>query len=149
MFRLVGASGTPEFFLNREGDTLVGRADPVTGITPDIDLTPLDTQRSTSRRHAKLYQMGGTFYVMEEIGVMNGTFVNDQRLATGAPMAIQNAAWLSGGAAAANDNVEVGIYVASTLARLATSGAVAGKMNQATNTVVTDPMTDMMPFSPQ
>ena len=90
VFRLVGANGAPEFFLNREGDTLVGRADPVTGITPDVDLTPLDSQRSTSRRHAKLYQMGGTFYVMEEFGVRNGTFVNDHRLATGAPMAIQN-----------------------------------------------------------
>ena len=89
-FRLVGNDGAAEFFLNREGDTLVGRADPVTGITPDVDLTPLDAQRSTSRRHAKLYQMGGTFYVMEEIGVMNGTFVNDNRLATGAPVAIQN-----------------------------------------------------------
>ena len=90
LFRLVAGDGQSEHFLNREGDTLVGRADPVTGITPDIDLTPLDTQRSTSRRHAKLYQMGGVFYVMEEIGVMNGTFVNDNRLATGAPVAIQN-----------------------------------------------------------
>jgi hypothetical protein len=89
-FRLVSGDGTAEFFLNREGDTLVGRADPVTGITPDIDLTPLDSQRSTSRRHAKLYQLGGVFYLMEEIGVMNGTFVNDNRLATGAPAAIQN-----------------------------------------------------------
>ena len=58
----------------------------MTGITPDIDLTPLDAQRSTSRRHAKLYQMGSVFYLMEEIGVMNGTFVNDSRLATGAPV---------------------------------------------------------------
>jgi hypothetical protein len=89
-FRLVSGDGTAEFFLNREGDTLVGRADPVTGITPDIDLTPLDSQRSTSRRHAKIYQLGGVFYLMEEIGVMNGTFVNDNRLATGAPAAIQN-----------------------------------------------------------
>jgi CRP-like cAMP-binding protein len=89
-YRLVGNDGAAEFFLNREGDTLVGRADPVTGITPDVDLTPLDTQRSTSRRHAKLYQMSGTFYVMEEIGVMNGTFVNEKRLVTGAPMSIQN-----------------------------------------------------------
>jgi hypothetical protein len=89
-FRLVSPDGTSEFFLNSEGDTLVGRADPVTGITPDIDLTPLDSQRSTSRRHAKIYQLGGVYYVMEEIGVMNGTFVNDNRLATGAPVAIQN-----------------------------------------------------------
>jgi CRP-like cAMP-binding protein len=88
--RLVAADGQMEFFLNREGDTLVGRSDPVTGITPDIDLTPLDLQRSTSRRHAKLYQMGGHFYVMEEIGVMNGTFVNEHRVATGTPVPLQN-----------------------------------------------------------
>jgi len=89
-WRLVSLDSKVEFFLNREGDTLVGRADPVTGITPDIDLTPLDLQRSTSRRHAKLYQMSGVFYVMEEIGVMNGTFVNDTRLATGTPVGVQN-----------------------------------------------------------
>ena len=89
-FRLISSDGSAQFLLNRDGDTLVGRADPVTGITPDIDLTPLDAQRSTSRRHAKLYQMGSVFYVMEEIGVMNGTFVNDSRLATGAPVAVKN-----------------------------------------------------------
>jgi len=88
--RLVATDPAMEFFLNREGDTLVGRCDPVTGITPDIDLTALDPQRSTSRRHAKLYQMGGHFYVMEEIGVMNGTFVNEHRVATGTPVPLQN-----------------------------------------------------------
>ncbi len=88
--RLVAPEGKAEFFLNREGDTLVGRADPVTGITPDVDLSTLDPQRSTSRRHAKLYQLAGHFYVMEEIGVMNGTFVNETRLATGTPASIKN-----------------------------------------------------------
>ncbi len=88
--RLIGEDPPAEFFLNREGDTLVGRSDPVTGITPDVDLTPLDAQRSTSRRHAKLYQMADTFYVMEEIGVMNGTYVNGTRVATGVPIAVQN-----------------------------------------------------------
>ena len=88
--RLLSAEGKHEFFLNREGDTLVGRSDPVTGITPEVDLSPLDTQRSTSRRHAKIYQMGTTFYVMEEIGVMNGTFVNENRVATGTPVPIQD-----------------------------------------------------------
>ena len=88
--RLVAGDGKVEYQLNREGDTLVGRADPVTGITPDVDLSALDPQRSTSRRHAKLYQMAGHFYVMEEIGVMNGTYVNDARLATGTPVAVKN-----------------------------------------------------------
>ena len=88
--RLTSGDGKHEFYLNREGDTLVGRSDPVTGITPEVDLSPLDSQRSTSRRHAKIYQMGGTYYVMEEIGVMNGTFVNDHRVATGTPVPIQD-----------------------------------------------------------
>jgi CRP-like cAMP-binding protein len=88
--RLLSDDGKHQFILNREGDTLVGRADPITGITPDVDLTPLDQQRSTSRRHAKLYQLAGNYYVMEEIGVMNGTFVNENRVATGTPVPLQN-----------------------------------------------------------
>lgn len=90
VYRLVSGDGKMEFFLNREGDTLVGRADPVTGITPDVDLSTLDPQRSTSRRHAKLYRLAGHFYVMEEIGVMNGTFINEVRLTTGTPAPIKN-----------------------------------------------------------
>ena len=88
--RLTATDPAAEFFLNREGDTLVGRSDPVTGITPDVDLTPLDPQRSTSRRHAKLYQMSDRYYVMEEIGVMNGTYVNGTRLTTGVPVPVTN-----------------------------------------------------------
>lgn len=72
-----------EFHLVAEGSTLVGRRDPVTGINPDIDLTVADTQRSTSRRHAKVVSKGGEFFVCEEIGTMNGTFVNGERIETG------------------------------------------------------------------
>lgn len=74
-----------EFPLARGPETLVGRRDPVTGINPDIDLTPVDTQRSISRRHAKIYRRGGKFFVAEEIGTMNGTFLNGSRLETGVP----------------------------------------------------------------
>ncbi len=87
-FRLVVPGGKAEFFLHTEGDTLIGRGDPVTGITPDVDLGPLDPQRSTSRRHAKIYPMGGRLYLMEEIGVMNGTFVNGSRVVTGTPIPV-------------------------------------------------------------
>lgn len=87
-FRLVASGGEPSFYLHTEGDTLIGRGDPVTGIMPDVDLGPLDPQRSTSRRHAKIYPMGGRLYLMEEIGVMNGTFVNGSRVATGTPVPV-------------------------------------------------------------
>jgi hypothetical protein len=63
---------------------LVGRPDPVTGITPDINLGPLDSSRTLSRRHAKVMREGLLLFVREEVGTANGTFVNGQRLATGA-----------------------------------------------------------------
>jgi hypothetical protein len=89
-FRLVGAGGGTAFFLHAEGDTWIGRGDPVTGINPDVDLAPLDPQRSTSRRHAKIYPMAGKLYLMEEIGVMNGTFVNGSRVTTGTPVPVSS-----------------------------------------------------------
>ncbi len=63
--------------------TLIGRQDPVTGITPDIDLTDEDVKRSVSRRHAKLIHSNGTFYLAEEVGTLNGTYVNGKRIPTG------------------------------------------------------------------
>jgi len=77
-----------EYHLSDGVETLVGRRDPVTGINPGIDLTDSDTQRSTSRRHAKLIRDGEKFYVCEEIGTMNGTFVNGERVSTGVPVEV-------------------------------------------------------------
>lgn len=90
IFRLVADGGVEEFYLNRDSETLVGRIDPVTGIRPDVDLTNLDGPRSVSRRHAKIVRVDGEFQVIEEIGTMNGTFVNGNRIATGAPVPIQD-----------------------------------------------------------
>jgi CRP-like cAMP-binding protein len=87
IYRLITESGE-EFYLNREGETTVGRIDPVTGIRPDVDLTNLDTQRSVSRRHAKIVHDGVEFKVVEEIGTMNGTFVDMERIQTGHPVAL-------------------------------------------------------------
>jgi CRP-like cAMP-binding protein len=78
------ASGT-EFPLSASSETTVGRRDPVTGIHPDIDLTPVDIDRSTSRRHAKILRRDDKLFVNEEIGTMNGTFINGARVETGVP----------------------------------------------------------------
>ncbi len=55
----------------------------MTGKHPDIDLAPFDTERRTSRRHAKILREDGRLFLFEEIGTANGTFVNGTRLATG------------------------------------------------------------------
>jgi CRP-like cAMP-binding protein len=82
-------SGNPYFFSDGE-ETTIGRADPVTGIRPDIDLATLDDNRSVSRRHAKIIRRDGGFAVIEEVGTVNGTFVNDQRIPTGTPVPLGN-----------------------------------------------------------
>jgi CRP-like cAMP-binding protein len=86
--KLVHLPSEMEFRLSAGSETLIGRRDPVTGIQPDVDLTPVDTQRSTSRRHAKIYHRKEKFFLSEEIGTMNGTFVNGERVETGVPVEI-------------------------------------------------------------
>jgi pSer/pThr/pTyr-binding forkhead associated (FHA) protein len=81
-----GALVTPEggeIALPAKDEITLGRPDQVSGFRPDIDLGPLDTQRMTSRRHAKLVREGGGLFVLEEVGTANGTFVNGTRILPG------------------------------------------------------------------
>jgi CRP-like cAMP-binding protein len=73
-----------------QDEMTVGRPDPVTGLAPDLDLSPLDTERSLSRRHAKLGRTADAVTVREEIGTANGTFVNGKRLQTGVPVRLDD-----------------------------------------------------------
>jgi len=66
-----------------KGESLIGRYDSVTGQAPEVDLTNEDSARNISRRHARFVMKDGKPYVAEEIGTMNGTFLNNQKLATG------------------------------------------------------------------
>ncbi len=68
---------------------LVGRPDPVAGIRPEVDLSGVDPTRSLSRRHAKLVREGRVFLVREEVGTVNGTFVNGVRVKTGVDVPIK------------------------------------------------------------
>jgi CRP-like cAMP-binding protein len=66
-----------------KSDSLIGRYDSVTGQTPEVDLTHEDSARNISRRHARLVLKDGKPFVAEEIGTMNGTYLNGTRIATG------------------------------------------------------------------
>ncbi len=63
--------------------TLIGRHDPVTGVHPEIDLSPEEMGKSVSRRHAKIEFRDGQFFLTEEIGTLNNTAVNEAKLETG------------------------------------------------------------------
>ncbi len=62
---------------------LVGRFDPNTGIHPDIDLTEEDPQLSVSRRHARILCEHNRYFLVEEHGVANGTYIKGERLPPG------------------------------------------------------------------
>jgi pSer/pThr/pTyr-binding forkhead associated (FHA) protein len=64
-------------------EALLGRFDSVTGQSPEVDLTKEDQSRNISRRHARLVVKDGKFFIAEEIGTMNGTFLNGKKLSNG------------------------------------------------------------------
>jgi CRP-like cAMP-binding protein len=64
-------------------EVLLGRYDSVTGHRPEVDLTDEDNNRNVSRRHARLLFKDRTYYIAEEIGTMNGTYINGNRIPTG------------------------------------------------------------------
>lgn len=64
-------------------DALIGRFDSVTGMRPEVDLSNEDQSRNISRRHARLVIKDGKNYIAEEIGTMNGTFLNGKKLQNG------------------------------------------------------------------
>lgn len=87
--RLEADDGGVVFPLTGE-ETLIGRYDPVTEMRPDVDLTPVDLKRSVSRRHARIIRSTEGCSVVEEVGALNGTFVNGEKLMTGRPHPVRD-----------------------------------------------------------
>jgi len=84
---LVLEGGSRHFPITTDA-AVIGRYDPVTGTRPEIDLTQVDIHRSVSRRHARIVHRDGRFQLSEEVGALNGTSVNGQRLTPGKPAAL-------------------------------------------------------------
>ncbi len=68
---------------------LIGRPDPATGTTPEVDLGPFDVQRTLSRRHAMLLRDGVQYSIREDAATTNGTYLNGERLQTGIAMPVK------------------------------------------------------------
>jgi hypothetical protein len=72
------------------GNNLVGRWDPETGAFPEVDLDADDPEAKVSRKHA-LIRIDGGKITIEDIGSLNGTYVNRQpRLQPGNPLDLKN-----------------------------------------------------------
>ena len=75
--------GTGKEFPVPAGEAFVGRADPKSGFSPEIELSGVDPKRSLSRKHARVAIRSGAVFVSEEPKVSNGTTVNGVRLKAG------------------------------------------------------------------
>ncbi len=73
-----------------DGNNLIGRWDPETGSFPEVDLDADDPEAKISRKHA-LIRIDGGKITIEDIGSLNGTYVNRQpRLTPGSPAEIKS-----------------------------------------------------------
>jgi pSer/pThr/pTyr-binding forkhead associated (FHA) protein len=68
----------------------LGRLDPASDVFPEIDLTNDNgLEKGVSRRHARILKREGTV-VVEDLGSINGTFINGKRLAPYLPEVLHN-----------------------------------------------------------
>ncbi len=78
--RLIVVASGAEIPLPTGAEILIGREDPVSGVFPDVDLTPHGGEEGgVSRRHARILVEGGNFFI-EDLDSTNFTFVNKQKL---------------------------------------------------------------------
>lgn len=87
--KIVRGGRKDQEFALEEGNNLVGRWDPETGAFPEVDLEQDDTEAKISRKHALVRIENGKITV-EDIGSLNGTYVNRQpRLQPGSPVELK------------------------------------------------------------
>ncbi|MFN7916635.1 MAG: cyclic nucleotide-binding domain-containing protein [Vicinamibacterales bacterium] len=81
--RFIHVESGSHFMVPNQPETVIGRADPRTKFTPDVELSSVDSHRSLSRRHAVVTRVDAGFQLAESPKVANGTFHNGVRLTTG------------------------------------------------------------------
>ena len=68
----------------------IGRLDPASASFPDVDLTSYGgLEKGVSRRHAKINRRGNEV-IIEDLGSINGTFLNREKLKPYLPQALKS-----------------------------------------------------------
>ncbi len=85
--------GAPEPFIFDAGavvEIIIGRQDPDTKLSPDVDLENFGgTEKGVSRRHATIIRKDGSLNIVDA-GSHNGTFLNGQRLIAHQPRVLRD-----------------------------------------------------------
>lgn len=86
----VEGGATPIILRPKAHDMILGRRDPTTGATPEVDLTPYAGYRmGVSRKHASLRLQDNQLNLWD-LGSSNGTFINGTRLHPHRPYPIRD-----------------------------------------------------------
>jgi CheY-like chemotaxis protein len=86
---MLDSGGDVEVSLTPRGVT-IGRLDPASGSFPEVDLTDYGgVKKGISRHHARITRRGREI-VVEDLGSMNGTFVNGKKVIPYHPRVLRN-----------------------------------------------------------
>lgn len=90
--RLVGRDGKSITLPRSGGDLVIGRDDPISGIHPQIDLTPYGGEAGgVSRRHASISEQSGQ-WMLTDLDSTNYTRINGNRIAPHTPTPLPDGA---------------------------------------------------------
>lgn len=86
----IEGGANPVLLKPQSDDMILGRRDPTTGATPEVDLTPYAGYRmGVSRKHASL-RLENNEINLWDLGSSNGTFLNGSRLAPHRPYTVRD-----------------------------------------------------------
>lgn len=86
----IGADKKREVEVNLNKTINLGRVDPTATVFPEVDLTDEGPPaKSVSRRHARILRRENTV-VLEDLGSINGTFVNGRKITPYVPVTLQD-----------------------------------------------------------
>ncbi len=87
---IVRDSGAEITLPTAEGEYIIGREDPVSGVFPTVDMNPHDGENlGVSRRHAQLTVEAGIYFI-QDLDSTNFTFLDRKKLAPFTPAALSN-----------------------------------------------------------
>src|SRR5690606_31738371 len=86
----IEGGATPIILKPQTQDMILGRRDPTTGATPEVDLTPYAGYRmGVSRKHSSL-RLENNELNLWDLGSSNGTFLNGTRLTPHQPYLVHD-----------------------------------------------------------
>lgn len=90
VFRIQGFPDAHNVPMDGRSKLIMGRVDPNTGVRPEVDLTPFGAQEKGISRSHSLLQFAEDRLTITDMGSVNGTYLNSQRLIPNQPRLVRD-----------------------------------------------------------